>query len=280
MAHGDSPDDPRSNGEDSASDPEVSRAPDAGDHRVGDILSGRVSSEELDPVTIAELSAWFGAPAQSIVAAERAATAPHDPPPHPDDDFDDPELRELWKNRRRAMDAVDPVFLARLESRTEEADEYVTLPEPPPLHIEQPLDKFDIHAWRFNFLDIREREIDEDLYDALRQRAPQAVLRDLHRPVLSWPLVLIPTDMGVDIAGQRSRSELWAIMTKRYDTIMQDYEVASRQGRRGLEKMRARLAEPWEDSYIPESERGGPASSMPTAEDLKWFGSVGYDPFL
>ena len=37
------------------------------DHRVGDIVSGRVAREELDPETITQLAAWFGAPAQSIV---------------------------------------------------------------------------------------------------------------------------------------------------------------------------------------------------------------------
>ena len=303
-------DDPRA--DDPTGEPEGSpqHRAEGAEPRVRDIVSGNVTRDELDPETIAQLAAWFGAPAQSVVQAERAhARGQGDPgagppsrgpglPPapgvgpygpvgipddpdalthdHPDDNYDDPEIRALWRRRRRAMRAVDPDFLAYFESLKTRGDDNIRLPDPPVLALETPLASFDIHAWRLNFLGIREWEIDEDLYDDLRERTPQALLRDLHRPVTTWPLALESTDLGVDVGGLRSQASIRGTMQARYSICMDEYRLASVQGREQLEVLRDILETPWEESYIPESER---KSTKITAEDFKWFSSIGYDPF-
>lgn len=267
----------------------------ATEHRVGDIVSGRVPQNELDPNTIAQLASWFGAPAQSIVETERAiargqadpaarrpgARPPADPDDdgadHPDDrKHTDPEIRALWRRRRRAMAAVDPAFLAYFESLTTRGDDHLRIPEPPELAIETSIARFDIEAWRLNFLEIREWEIDEYLHDEMRERTPQALLRDLHRPVTEWPLALEPVDLGVDVGGLKALESIHGIMRARYGLDMEEHRLASIQGREQLDELQERLAAPWEDSYIPESER---KSSKISAEDFKWFNSIGYDPF-
>ncbi len=253
--------------------------------RVGDILAGRVSREALDPVTVSELAAWFGAPAQSVLDAE-AASIREQTALGPDssstafasddgyDQYDDPELRELWRQRRKAMAAVDAAFLARLESWTGGYDEFVNLPEPMSLPIENGLEQFDLAAWRLNFLEVREWEVDEDLYEALRERAPQAVLRDLHRPVETWPLSLEPTDLGVDIAGAKASRDIRDVLSQRYSDVMSQFRSASLLAQQHLDALRGRLREPWENSYIPESERPAAGRQLSDAEIVKWFGAL------
>src|SRR5690606_36127852 len=102
-----------------------------------DIVSGRVRSrsqdgslhdqgeDELDAATIAQLAAWFGAPAP--------------PPP-----AEDPHIRKVRERRERALEAVDPAFLARFEAKAGQAEALLHLPEPMTLSIERmPLAKLD-----------------------------------------------------------------------------------------------------------------------------------------
>lgn len=233
--------------------------------RAGDVISGRVSHDELDPETVAQLAAWFGAPAEAV-------EPPRESP-------EQAERRELWERRRRAMDAVEPGLLARLESRKEVGDEFIHLPEPLYLPIETPVHRFELSAWKVNDFEVREREIPEDISDALHERTPQAILRDLNRPVLKWSLFLQPQDAGVDVGGERARQRIDECVHTRYQVRMRERSRASRQAQEGIADLRARLAEPWEHVEIPE-ERRTQSSAMPTAEDLRWFGDVGYDPDL
>jgi hypothetical protein len=238
--------------------------------RAGDLLAGRVPQErleeELDPETIAQLAAWFGAPAADAPEKRRG-------------EHEDPELRELRERRKRATDAVDPTLVARLDARTSAGDEFIRLPAPPVLNLERPLNKLDMSVWKMRLGDIREHERPEDISDLLQDRAPQALLRDLHRPVLSWPLFLQTMDLGVDVAGQAARTQVAEIVNTRYQVRMAERPIASRQATREMAELRARLAEPWSAIEIPE-ERRIRSSDARTADDLRWFGSVGYDPTL
>jgi hypothetical protein len=251
------------------SDTRDASQPPPSEPRAGDLLAGRVSQEqleeELDPQTIAQLAAWFGSPATEV--------------PEPRRQREDPEMRELRELRRRAAEAVDPALVARLDARTTAGDEFIRLPAPPVLTLERPLNKLDMSVWKVRLTETHEYERPDDLPDLLQDRVPQALLRDLHRPVLSWPLFLQPMDLGVDVAGQTARTQVAALVNTRYQVRMAERPIASHQAAREMAGLRARLAEPWGEIAIPE-ERRIRSSEARTSDDLRWFGSVGYDPTI
>lgn len=235
--------------------------------RVGDLLAGRVSQEELDPETVAQLAAWFGAPLPAGAAPPEleGAADPRD------------EARE---RRARALDAVDPTFLAALESKWTQGERLLRVTAP--LTPARPApSKFDLARWDVRLGDeVRETERPEDIVDALKEPTPQAILRDLHRPEQQWPLRMLPKDLGMDIAGLDSRARLESALRAPLAVRMDDEPVPARMISEDMSALRARLDEPWGDSYIPPEKRRGPDSYVPTAEDLKWFGMVGFDPDL
>ena len=55
--------------------------------------------------------------------------------------------------------------------------------------------------------------------------------------------------------------------------------LASKAAAASLDEVRRWYDEPWENAYIPEEERTE-LVGMPSANDLKWFGSISYDPDL
>ena len=59
-------------------------------------------------------------------------------------------------------------------------------------------------------------DVPPQLYEDLHENAPQALLRDLHRPDLTWPIILRPMDLGVDTGGARARSLVHDAMQQRY----------------------------------------------------------------
>lgn len=224
--------------------------------------------DDLDPATIAQLAAWFGPPqAQEW---------------HPPEPAEDPRIRTLRERRQRAMAAVDPAFLARLEAKPAEAEALLRLPEPMTLSIERtPLAKLDLGAWKLSMgHDLREHERPEDIADALQERTPQAILRDLHRPEMYWQITLQPQTLDMDIAGERARTRVKEIISTRYTAHRDEMPISGRLAARAMAELHSRLDEPWEHAYVPPEQRRPRSSYLPTAEDLQWFGVVGYDPDL
>lgn len=242
---------------------------DAGDEpRAADVIAGRVQKDELDPVTMQQLAAWFGGPASSLEPPEPKVETPIER-----------ERRELWERRQRAMNAVDLALVEALETKRHAGDPLIRLPEPMTLPIESPLAQFDMSVWRLHLFDVREWEVPEDLSDAMADRAPQAMLRDLHRPVLQWPKFLQPMDLGMDVGGERTRGDVQKTVRTRYQVRMTEWPRSCEQAAGHMADLRARLRQPWGNIEIPESRRHG-ASTTRSAEDLRWFGDVGYDPDL
>lgn len=249
---------------------EPAERPPANEPRVSDLLAGRVSPEareELDPETVAQLAAWFGVP-----VATPAAPATRDTPAN--------KREEAALRRQRALDAVDRAFLAALESKWSGGDALLRITRP----VSQPLrspSRFDLDVWNLQASDeLREAERPEDVSDALKDPAPQAVLRDLHRPEQQWPLRLLPEDLGLDVAGTRTRSRIDTALRTKYVVRMDDEPIPARLMLEDMAALRAHLNEPWESFYVPPEKRRGPASLVPTAEDFKWFGITGFDPDL
>jgi hypothetical protein len=235
--------------------------------RVGELLARGAlpaESEELDPATIAQLAAWFGAPA--------AGPAPAPP--------ETPAVADAATRRARALEAVDPGFVSALQSRWARGEALLRVTAPMSRPRRAP-SKFDLAVWNLHLGDPpREVERPEDIGDTLKDPTPQAVLRDLHRPEQQWPRRFLPRDLGLDVAGLRTRARIDGILSTNYAVRIDDEPIPARIMAEQAESLRARLNAPWEDSYIPPEQRRGPASNAPTPEDLKWFGSFGFDPDL
>lgn len=240
---------------------------DSEEPRVRDLIE----DEELDPATLARLAAWFGG---------GAPAAEPEPVAMPEPSREERQREKLLAARRRATEAVQPALVRALEDR---AQRYSQAVEPlPPLELgpRQPLGGFDLSRWGLAHIgDPVEWDRPEEIHQALEERVPQAILRDLHRPVRSYgPIVLVPTDLGVDVAGERARAEVRAIMTARYKADPSAYPAASAQMYQATGELRATMARPWAELSEVSLERRG--SRYPGAEDMRWFGAGGYDPDL
>lgn len=238
--------------------------------RVSALMRGEVSREELDPATVAQLAAWFGAPATGVAVPESGA-APQ------------PLEESLWDERRevhRHLEAaLDEKLAKRLESWTEKSAGLTHLPPPMTLTIERQLAKLDMDMWRVRSVETVEHERPEDISDGIREPVPQAVLRDLHRPVMTWPYLLMDQALGIDVAGTRSIESIRETTSTSYRVRMERELIASQLVYRDRSEFMDELNQPWEDIEIPK-ERRGSSSLHRTPEDLLWFGTVGYDPTI
>ncbi len=214
----------------------------------------------LSDQDLAQLAAWFGPLDPDAVPRTKPRA-----------------VQNRQKNIDRATEAVDPEFLARLESLTGVGDRYIRVPPPPTLTVERPLAKLDLAAWQLLEFDTREVERPHEITDAISERAPQAILRDLHRPVASWQIILVPTDMGIDEGGMDMRRQIAEAIATPYRVRVDDHTPASQLAWQYEEERQARMAEPWEAAEVPEENRRE-SGMVPTTEDIRWFGSGGYDP--
>ena len=133
----------------------------------------------LDAATQADLERWFGLPSFEQLAEQGRTPAPPN---------EDPEFAERRKRQDEALAAVDPAWLDAFDRRME-ALRGVIRPLPPlELRVDPAIARFD-HAMldqRSTVAEPREVERPPDLADALAERTPQALLRDLHRPELDF----------------------------------------------------------------------------------------------
>jgi hypothetical protein len=250
---------------DTSDGPSPSPSPSGIEPRVGELLArgaAPAESEELDPATIAQLAAWFGAPGP-------APAAP-----------DAPRGADAATRRARALEAVDPGFVSALHARWTRGEALLRVTAPMARPRRAP-SKFDVAVWNLHLGDEpREHERPEDIADTLKEPTPQALLRDLHRPEQHWPLRLLPEDLGLDVGGLRTRARIDDILSTNYSVRIDDEPIPARIMADQAASLRARLDEPWESSYIPPEKRRSAVSNAPTPEDLKWFGSMGFDPDL
>jgi hypothetical protein len=80
------------------------------------------------------------------------------------------------------QELVDPALIDRCERHERRAQRRE--PRPLPRRWKIPEQHLDPARWGTGFLAVHEREIPWQLSDDLRQLSPQALLRDLHRPVM------------------------------------------------------------------------------------------------
>lgn len=146
---------------------------DDADPTVKRLLEGEGLDEVVDEATKRELERWFG-----------MASADHDPPPD-EPAPEDPDRVAVRERRAAAVACVDPALLEAVHARHVDVSDTMLYFHPDlEVHVDPEVALFD-RAMLERFHDVaapREIERPEDLEDELRDRAPQALLRDLHRP--------------------------------------------------------------------------------------------------
>jgi len=143
---------------------------DDADHKVKDVLDG---DDPVDEATRVELERWFGMP-----------SADHDAPPE-EPKPEDPERVAIRERRAAAVACVDPALLEAVHARHTDVSQTMLYFHPDlEVHVDPGVALFDNDMLeRFKGVaEPREMERPDDIEDDLRDRAPQALLRDLHRP--------------------------------------------------------------------------------------------------
>ncbi len=147
------------------------------DIKVKQLLDGGATLDDVvDAATQRELARWFALPSFDTVAEDHARAG-----------IQDPEMLAVIERRAKACAAVDPVLLELIRVRTEvepatllKHDYHVEL------RVDPSIAQFDqaMADRAYQIAEPREVELSEELKDDLKECAPQALLRDLHRPEL------------------------------------------------------------------------------------------------
>jgi hypothetical protein len=210
--------------------------------RVRDLLR-TADSPELQPVTRAQLEAWFGLPSYQEVDEQQAAG--HRAPQQHD------TVDTVLERRQAALARVDAAALATAERNVEAAlrMRVHTVPDRPWL-TDAPLLSFDESAvaaipgpdeWR-------ELEIPYELRDKMKICTPQASLRDLHRPEKEWYVQL---QSPWDDMGEPPPADPWEPIRS---SIRRDYRVGTtvtpspRAVQESLRDLRRVMALPWHEA--------------------------------
>lgn len=148
----------------------------------------------LDAGTRADLERWFGLP--SFAELAERGVAPAEPP------ADDPEMLEVRRKRAEAIAAVDPALVEAHRKRTDPPADLIKFTATLEVKVDPDLSAIDLKMIESQHasLEPREIEIPEELRDDLHDCTPQALLRDLHRPELTFDKVFEIVDV---IAEQR-----------------------------------------------------------------------------
>jgi hypothetical protein len=214
-----------------------------------------------DPELLARLSAWFGDGGQMVA---EVATPSFTPPPQPD-----PRIAELEK-------FVDPWLVDRLEGLVARSDAMLGFSRAPLESI------LDLSIARFEEPpapppdDELEYWQPDDIRAALADdNTPQAVLRDLFRPVMYFgDVVLRPLETGLERLGQDPTAAVRQAVKEPVCpglTPLPAELIAADIG-----ELRALLASPWEECR---PETPSKPSIIPDYEHYQWFGvDGGYDP--
>jgi hypothetical protein len=190
----------------------------------------------IDQALIDRLTRWFGEP--------DAAPNPAPEPPEPPDDGDD-AAKEDEALRAAVAAAIFPDLLERLEQRAD-IRSLLFFPSAPGLVVERDVRRSrpDANA------PLRSYEPDEyrveGLRAVMRECAPQALLRDLHRPErdVSIPVPELHEVVMQRPAGWEAAQALRRSYFVKIDEISRGWAAAQA----ALDELSELLAKPWEDA--------------------------------
>lgn len=162
--------------------PDEPPAPPGDEPRAGDVARAKSTAdleEKLDPATIAQLAKWFDLPSFAELE-ERQQAAEHPP-------LDEAAQARLDRHEAIAKIA-DETILSRMEGRKTAGDALVKPLPPLELNVGREILSSD-PTWSDRASTVAEpREVNLPMWleDIHKESAPQAILRDLHRPELDF----------------------------------------------------------------------------------------------
>lgn len=174
---------------------------------------------------------------------------------------------------------IEPRFVDGIYKRGARSAAFSNLPPPPEPVLRPSLARFSLAAWGLSFAgQARETERPHDILQAVNERVPQALLRDLHRPVRPVPDIHLRIEHpGPPPSAQSPRTAVRAAMIARYTVRMSEQPSARCAIAEATAERRAILDAPWE--HARPAEPTPQASLFAHPEDALWFGTMGgYDP--
>ena len=202
--------------------------------QTGETATDKTVKELIDDATRADLERWFGLPSFQQVAEE----PPKAPP-------EDPDVVAVRERRQKAIAAVEPWMLEAHGRRTNPPDDLIKFKPSIELRIDPEVTLLDqsMIDRQATIAEPREVEIPEQLVDDLKDCAPQAILRDLHRPELYFDKTF---DMIDPAAEQRldAVSIVDELMATRF-AIAPDWTSPFHEGREILRELRADRLRSW-----------------------------------
>lgn len=198
----------------------------------------------LDSATRDDLERWFGLPSFEALADRGIQPAP--PPAEVD-----PKFAERRKRQDTALAAIDPALVEAHRRRTDSAAEFLKPPPEVTLHVDPDLMQLDeaMIARQGAIADPREVQRAPDIEDAVRERTPQALLRDLHRPELYFDKAFQRVDMIADYRADVGVTihEIMATSSRLPAPAMRPFQ----EGYALLQELRAERQQPWINIEMP-----------------------------
>ena len=219
-------------------------------------MSGK--DDIADPELIARLAAWFGT-GETI-----AATPAFTPPPEAD-----PRLEELEA-------ALDPLLVDRLEQKAGRADALLAFAaDPLTSRVDLSLAKLEVPPPVAPHEEPEYAQPDDIRRALADHNTPQAVLRDLFRPVMYFgDIALRPIETGLETLAVDPTAEVRAAVGERVAPELGP--LPAEMVATDLAELREIMARPWAES---KPETTSVPSVVPDFEHYLWFGvEGGYDP--
>ena len=205
------------------------------DPKVKAVLAGE---QVVDEATRRELERWFGLPSFQQLADEGKQA--EEPP------AEDPAIKAVREQRERAVACVDPALVARIEHRVEKNPEtLLTFAARIEVRVDPDVAMLDLAMIErvHTVAEPREVERPDDIEDHLKDRAPQALLRDLHRPETDFTKSFEVIDYGAE-----QRVDAVAAVDTAMKTSWQLPPLGPTPGREGaalLAEVRAERSQSW-----------------------------------
>ncbi len=171
------------------------------DPKVKELLDrdpGKPLKDVVGEATAAELERWFGLPTYQQVEEGEVKLAE-----------EDPDMVAVRERRAKAIESVSPALLEAIGLRTDNPkDDLLKFKATITLRVKEDVSVIDLAMIEAKLQISEERQLQrpDDIEEQMQENAPQALLRDLHRPELffekTFEMIDQAADQKIDIVAE------------------------------------------------------------------------------